>query len=267
MRRYTYYLAILFAVLMSSCVSNKKLTYIQDQANLYTGDSILPIRTASEDYLIQEHDILAVNIRSMDDEANNMFNAQTGGSQSLNSEMALFINGYSVDDEGMIEIPVIGKVRVKDKTVDEAEAEIKTALIDYFTEVFVSVQLSGMRFSVLGEVTQPGKYIAYQNSLNVFEAIAMAGDVGFVGKRKEVQLIRTYSDGVRVHELDLTDIEVISSPYHYLQPNDIAYVKPMTQKSLGIGTTAFSTFAQTVLVITNVFLVISLCTVLKKVDT
>jgi polysaccharide export outer membrane protein len=258
MRRHAFYLATLIAAVLSSCVSQKKLTYIQDQDGAYTGDTVIPIITPAEDYLIQNHDILAVNIRSIEEEDNAQFNAQTGGSQSLSSEMALFINGYSVDKEGNIDLPVVGKVHVAGKKVDEAEADIKEALSRYFNQVYVSVQLSGMRFSVLGEVRQPGKYIAYQNQLTIFEAIAMAGDIDFVGKRKEVQLVRTYPDGARVHELDLTSIDVISSPYYYLQPNDIVYVKPMTQKSLGIGTTAFATFAQTVLVITNVFLVISL---------
>ena len=97
--------------------------------------------------------------------------------------------------------------------------------------------MAGLRFTVNGEVGKPGSITLFQERVNVFEAIANSGEIPVTGDRKEVQIIRQYPQGQQIHTLDLTDINVMNSPYYYIQPNDIIYVKPLKQKTWGTGTT------------------------------
>ena len=96
----------------------------------------------------------------------------------------------------------------------------------------------------MGEVNSPGKYVIYQNQVNIFEALALAGDISMVGDRKQVMVVRQMPEKSETFYLDLTDAQVINDPHFFIQPNDIINVQPLRQKSLGIGTTGFQTFSQ-----------------------
>ena len=104
--------------------------------------------------------------------------------------------------------------------------------------IFVSVKLTGLRYTATGEVGGPGTQTLYQERVNIFEALANVGDVTDFGDRKDVMIIRQYPQGQQIHRIDLTDINVMQSPYYYIQPNDLIYVKPLKVKSLGAGTNA-----------------------------
>jgi polysaccharide export outer membrane protein len=129
---------------------------------------------------------------------------------------------------------------------EEIEELLKNRLLEeQFKEtanIFVTVKLSGLRYTANGEVGSPGTITLFQERVNVFEAIANVGEIPVTGNRKEVQIIRQYPHGQEIHKIDLTDINVMKSPYYYIQPNDIIYVKPLKQKTWGTGTTAVQTF-------------------------
>src|SRR5690606_9625536 len=110
-------------------------------------------------------------------------------------------------------------------------------LQNYFKDnaVYVTVQLAGVRYSVIGDAARPGKYVIYQNQVNIFEALAMAGDITMVGDRREVEIVRQKGTGVELISLDLTDSEVLSNPDFFIQPNDIINVKQLGENSLSIG--------------------------------
>ena len=150
-------------------------------------------------------------------------------------------------------MPVIGRFNVAGKNVDEIKLLVQAELNNYFQEntVFVTVQLAGVRYSVVGDVTRPGKYVIYQNQVNIFEALAQAGDITLVGDRKKIQIVRQLEEGVITIDLDLTDSRVLSDPYFFIQPNDIINVKPLKVKSLGIGTTGFQTIASVLAVLAS----------------
>lgn len=245
---------LLMGLSTTSCIPQKDLTYLQVTEGA-KADSIYSVQR--QKYVIQENDILNVTVRSFNEEASIAFN----NSRTVNLQNAgdgyFYLTGYSVDSEGMIEIPVVGRVMVEGLTVEEAKVRINEKLSLYFQEdaIFTNVQLSGIRFSVLGEVNRPGKYTIYQNQANIFEALAMASDATVYGMRREVQIIRQYPEGVRVITLDLTDASVLSNPDFMIQPNDVINVKPLKQISWGIGKTGFSTFVQALSVVSSVLLI------------
>jgi polysaccharide biosynthesis/export protein len=242
---------VLLVIFVSSCVPKKRLTYLQEAqiGTTYKLDRSL--------YKIQPNDILSITIRSFDQETSQYFNISNTGSGSsgaLNAgDILFYLQGYSVDLVGYISIPIVGDILVRNKTIEEVEELVLNSLKVYFQQeaVSVTVQLAGIRYSVVGEVSRPGKYVIYQNQVNIFEALALAGDITIVGDRREVMILRQMEDGVKPIYLNLTDSEVINSPDFFVQPNDIINVKPLPQKSFGIGTTGFQTFSQLLSVIAS----------------
>jgi polysaccharide export outer membrane protein len=197
-----------------------------------------------EDYLIQMNDILRVDIKSFDEKANQLFNAfntqnvQMGGIMAQGGGDPFFMFGYSVDDSGYLELPVLGKIPLVGLTVLQAQNRVQKEVDRYFTEAFVKISLGGIRFSVMGEVLRPGKYAVMQNRLSILEAVATAGDLKPDANRRRVQLIRQYPGGSRVVVLDLTDQNLLKSPYYFVRPNDVIYVAPLRVREWGTGLNA-----------------------------
>ena len=226
---------------LSSCVSRKQLTYLQE-TEAQKGKTYKP--TAPK-YKVQPNDILNINIRSFDAEESDLFNLATSNVNLNLGDLLFYLNGYTVKPDGNIEMPIIGEINVSGMNVDEIELLIESKLKGFFNEGFVhvSVQLAGVRFSVIGDVTRAGKYVIYQNEVNIFEALAIAGDISIVGNRREVQIIRQENSEIRVIDVDLTNSDILNSPDFFIRPNDIINVKPLAVKSVGIGETGFGTLA------------------------
>lgn len=245
---------ILLGLFTTSCIPQKDLTYLQ-MPERQSDTTLFPIQRTA--YQVQVNDILNITVRSYSEEATAAFNsAQTTNIQNA-SDAYFYLTGYSVDSEGNISLPVVGSLKVVGLTVEEVQKLLNQKLQLFFQKdaVFSNVQLSGIRFSVIGEVKSPGKYTIYQNQANIFEALAMSGDANVYGMRNSIQIIRQFPEGTKVIELDLTDAEVLSNPSFYIQPNDIINVKPLAQRSWGIGETGFSTFVQTLSIISSILLI------------
>lgn len=242
-------LAILF--LFPACVPTKKLTYLQEE------NADLEYSLTRSQYLVQPNDILSITIRTYDIQTSQLFNISqvgNGSAGALNAgDILFYLQGYSVDLAGNIHVPIIGDVLVNGLTIDGVQALIEKELNNFFDkEAFnVTVQLAGIRFSIVGEVNRPGKYVIYQNQVNIFEALAQAGDITIVGNRQEVMVVRQSPERVETFTLDLTDSRVINDPRYFIQPNDVINVKPLPQKSFGIGTTGFQTFTQILSVVAS----------------
>ena len=144
-----------------------------------------------------------------------------GSSQSLS---------YIIDNEGNIEIPLLGKVHIAGETKKSAEAIIKEKAYKYILrdrDLYVNVSLCEFPITVDGEVAKPNVFNIPSQRVNIFEALAMAGDIKITGRKDNVMILRLEADGTRtVHRLDMTDVNVINSPYYYLQQRDIVYVEP-----------------------------------------
>lgn len=153
------------------------------------------------------------------------------------NDASIYLNSYTVDPKGNIIFPFIGPVYVLGKTIDETTAIIENIMNEYLKEATIIVKLVNFNITFVGEVRRPGEYKIYQDKINIFEAISLAGDISDYGNRNEVKLMRTSEEGTRLHVLDLTSEDILESPYYYLKPNDIIYVVPLKGKQF-----AFSTF-------------------------
>lgn len=139
---------------------------------------------------------------------------------------------YLVDNDGSIDFPVLGRIKVSGLTKKEVEAYLRGRLSLYLKdEPLVNVRMVNYKISVIGEVARPNTYTITNEKVNILEALALAGDLTIYGKRKNVKLMRESETGERgVYVVDLTDRNLINSPYFYLQQNDVLYVEPNRTK-------------------------------------
>lgn len=237
--------AALISAVITSCVPTQKLVYLQsgeDAPNLEAAFTYQRV-----DYKLQINDILDVKISSLNPEVNVLFNASTVATMQVAQASTqkggdlYYMTGYSISDDGEIDIPFVGKVYVQGKTLAEAHESIDERVRELFSNYHLHVKMGGIRFSALGEFNAPGKHVVLQNQATIFEAIALSGDLNSVAKRNEIKLIRQYPDGTRIHTLNLLDQSIISSPYYFIQPNDVLYAEPLPQKSWGVGVTGSQT--------------------------
>ncbi|MDN3492448.1 polysaccharide biosynthesis/export family protein [Winogradskyella bathintestinalis] len=247
MKRIKLLILLLSCVIVSSCIPHKDTIYLQNKADS-TNDSIPNNLTEiQKPYRVQVNDILNVRVKALDQETVSILNPTGEGNLNASSAERAFFDGFTVDVHGNIRIPTLGYVNVLGFTTEEIEKKIETQLLEeQFKEtanIFVSVKLAGLRYTANGEVGSPGSQVLFTERVNIFEAIANVGEIPVTGNKKDVLIIRQYPQGQKIHHLDLTDIRVMQSPYYYIQPNDIIYVKPLVQKSIGTGTTAISSIA------------------------
>ncbi|QHI35249.1 hypothetical protein IMCC3317_05950 [Kordia antarctica] len=249
--------------LLTSCVSNKDLTYFGDKGS---DDELIAqsIKLNEKPYRVQVSDLLSISIKSSDQKLVAMFQpvANDNATNASQSEQSLYYSGFTVSNHGNIEIPILGKMNVLAFTLKEIEESIKKKLLeDYFkieADLFVVVKLAGLRFTVTGEVGRTGIVVLYQDRVNIIEALASSGDITTVGNRRDVLVIRQYPQGQKIHHIDLTSVDAFNSPYYYIKPNDMIYVKPLSQKSLGTGTTLIQSITTIVTVLSLVTSVIVL---------
>lgn len=249
-------LVILFFCLfitLASCTSHRQLVYLKNVDSV-SAENFYPKNRP--EYNIQTRDIMYVKIYSLNEDMSSMIN-QTMGSYQQNlfqNETSLFINGYTVSDSGDIEIPVLGRIRILDKTVDEATNAIRQRADQYLKDATVIVKLISFKVSVMGEVNRPGTYNNFNNQLTVLEAISMAGDITDYGNRKAILVLRPTSDGTKSFRLDLTNRNILTSDGFFLLPNDIIYVEPIKSKTFRINMPTISlafTSVSTLILILN----------------
>jgi polysaccharide export outer membrane protein len=247
---------------ISSCIPNKDLVYLQQTE--VSKDSLNILREVQKPYRVQINDILNIRVKVLDQANVQIFNPIGEENFNASSEERAYFDGFTIDLHGNIRIPVLGDLNVLGYTTAEIQTQIEGLLLkEQFKEtanIFVTVKLSGLRYTVTGEVNAPGTQVLFQERVNIIEALANVGDITIVGNRKDVQIIRQYPHGQQIHHLDLTDINVMNSPFYYIQPNDLIYVKPLKQKSWGTGTTGvqtFTTIATSLTLIVTVFVLIN----------
>ncbi|TYB76985.1 polysaccharide biosynthesis/export family protein [Bizionia myxarmorum] len=241
----------LIALLSVSCIPNKDLVYLQNRA--VATDTTQVISEKQKPYRVQINDILNIRVKALDQQSVQIYNPVGESDLNASGDQRAFFDGFTVDLHGNIRIPVLGEINVLGYTTEEIEKLIETKILaDEFKEaanIFVTVKLTGLRFTVTGEVGGTGTQTLYQPRVNIFEALANAGDILVTGDRKDVTIIRQYPQGQQIHHLNLLDIGVMDSPFYYIQMNDIIYVKPLKQKSWGTGITGLQTFGTIVTVL------------------
>ena len=250
--------------LLTSCVPFKDTLYLEKNKEKVADIEINA--DAYKPYRLQVDDILSVEIKSNNNKDVEVFSKTGNNTQGIVNQDQLYFDGYQIDGFGNIRIPVIGLVNVQGQTVDEVGKLLEKKLLEeYFTpasNLFVNVKLAGIRYTINGEIGSTGTKTVYQDKLNILEAIANSGDIPITGNKKDVVVMRKIPTGYQSESLDLTDAKVINSQYFYLKPNDYIYVKPLKQKSTGLGLNVLQTFTTVIslfgIITTTYFLVKSL---------
>lgn len=239
-------LLFVFAMCFASCISTRDLVYLQKKEGAAIDNSFITPEI-SKPYRLQINDVLSIKIKANDPRFAAFFSTTGEEKSSVGSESGLYFDGYTVDDHGNVRIPILGELNVVGFTLEEVRVKIENQLLaDYFKKeagVFVTVKLAGFKYTINGEVGQTGTKLLFQNNVTILEAIANAGDITITGDRKAVTIVRLTPLGRQLYTVDLTDINVMKSPYFYLQPNDYIYVKPLKQKTWGTGKTGLESLS------------------------
>ena len=232
--------ALLMAMLFASCVPQKKMLYLKEAQMAAENQSINYVNERSINYRLQPGDNLYIRfINTVDERTASPMRAES--TRSLSSDASIYLQSYTLDEEGCIEMPLAGKIELLNLTVDEAKDRLQTVLDKYINQTTIIVKLSNFNLTVLGEVNRPGMYKVYQSQINLFEAISLAGNMTSFANKEDVKIIRQTDNGSEILTVDMGVADILSSPYYYLKPNDILYVEPLKIKQWGFTTFPYST--------------------------
>lgn len=240
MKKYLSLVLLVLTLSLTGCMSYKKVPYIQNsqEVDLSQAANLYDAKIMPKDFLT-----ITVNLPK-DPEATKMFNISISGSATTNSlggqsfSTMSSLQSYLVENDGTIDFPILGKIKVAGMTRNELQEYIVEQICPTYVNErpIVLVTISSFKISVIGEVTGPGQYTVSNGKVNIFEAIALARDLTVYGRRDNVKLIREMANGEKmIVELNLNDANIINSPYYQLQQNDIVYVTPNKAKAKGAG--------------------------------
>ena len=234
--------ALLMAMLFASCVPQKKMLYLKDAQMLSENQSINYVNDRSINYKLQPGDNLYIRfVNIVDAQSAAMLTGNLNNGSQTSGDANMYLQSYTLDEEGYIELPLMGKMELKNLTVDEAKAVLQAELDKYINQTTIIVKLTSFNLTVLGEVNKPGNFKVYQSQINLFEAISLAGNMTNFAKNDEVKIIRQTDNGSEIITVDMGSADILSSPYYYLKPNDIIYVEPLKMKQWGFSAFPYST--------------------------
>jgi polysaccharide biosynthesis/export protein len=245
-----YIIITLFGlIVLTSCVTKKKLTYLQynkeiDKYAVPYNDQRYDV--TPYDYKLMPSDILFVRVITPDPQWSALFNSMPTGSGGAVTEESAQLLGYPIDRNGDIEIPFVGKVEAAGKTVPELKVRLDSIFKKYVNDGAVAVRLVNNYVTIIGEVRLPGRYPITKDRLSIFEALSTAGDIDLYGNRHKIKLIRPSSYGPMIRDLTLSDRSIITSEYYYIMPNDIIYVPPMAGKGFQSNAAIYTLFLTTI---------------------
>ncbi len=227
MKNHLLYLLFSLTVL-SSCNTSKEIIYFQD-VEVNSPQAIAP----PKDITVQPKDQISIIVSSKDPELAALFNLtrvqyKVGSTEQNSGNNNGEISGYTLDDEGTIDFPVLGSLTVAGMTRSQIAALVKQRLKEenLVNDPVVTVEFMNLSFSVLGEVKSPGKYGISKDYITLLEAISMAGDLTIYGKRDAIFVIREEKEERVTHWVDLRSCDLFKSPVYYLKQNDVVYVQP-----------------------------------------
>ena len=225
-------LVALVGLIIASC-STPRIAYFQDLQEGRTEEVLQQFNIT-----VQPQDRISIVVNSRDPELADLFNLpivshRVGYTQNSGISTAQQMSSYTVDPEGYVDFPVLGKIQVKDKTRVEIAQMIKNELIarSLVNDPVVTVEFMNMFVNVMGEVKSPGRYTFDRDRMSLLDALAMAGDLTIQGERTNVMVLREENGKQTVYTVDLTSgYNLLSSPAFYLQQRDVIYVSPNTMR-------------------------------------
>lgn len=231
--RITYF--SLLIIILSSCVTARKVNYMQKPGmNIPTyKDSI-----SFEEYRLKVDDRLYIKVYSLDDKMNALVNGSSSNMMSsMQSGTGSFTELYTylIDDDGNITLPHMGKMHVEGKTLREAKIYLEEEFAPYFRleKVDVDVRVVGRYYSIIGQ-SASGRFPLSRDKINIFQALAQAGDIGAYGNKSKIRILRETPDGTQIKEFDVRSADIIHSEFYYVEPNDVIYIQNRTDQIFGI---------------------------------
>lgn len=251
--------AILLAFELTSCITTHQTNYLQASKNLNHKykDSI-----SYEDYRLKETDKLFIQVYSTDSKTNALFNGSgNGGMQMLTgsgSGETTDLYTYSVQANGNIIFPVVGEIPVMGKTLRETKKAIENAIKPILSVNSVDVRMVGRSFSIIG-AGRSGKFSFPKEKINIFQALAISGDVGLYTDRSKIKILRQTKNGPQIKTFDIRGEDIINSQYYYLEPDDVIFLEPMNAQFFGVTTfwSAVSTVITTVSFVTGIYAILT----------
>jgi polysaccharide export outer membrane protein len=211
--------------LFFSCVNTRKATYFNN-----LGDSSTFHTVAVPEQVIEKNDLLSINVSSINPNAAEIFNMpnQTNVQTTTETNGTLRPAGYLVANDGTIRFPMLGNIRAAGFTKKQLQENIRLALIErkLLLDPVVEIRFLNFKVTVLGEVARPTVITVANEKITLLEALGLAGDITIFGKRSNVLVIREDGERKVTQRINLNSNELLSSPYYYLQSNDVVYVEP-----------------------------------------
>ena len=215
---------LVLLLIIQGCTPMSKITYLNDSQSGEWDVSPIPPK-----HHLEIGDILMVRVISRNEESNNLFNLEsnTNSANSVLTAANLYLNGFTISQEGTIDIPNVGEVFVLNQTLEEAETTISLKAEEFLINPFVIVKLANFQFTVLGEINAPGNYPVYKEGLTIYDAIAMSGGINDYGNLKKIKIVRSEKNKKQIYNVDLTSSNILTSDFFYLRNNDLIYVQPV----------------------------------------
>ncbi|MFV0390507.1 MAG: polysaccharide biosynthesis/export family protein [Paludibacteraceae bacterium] len=233
-----FFVSILSVFALGSCITAKKVNYLQKPSTYIPSydDSV-----GYEEYKLSQTDKLFLRLYSPDSKTNAVFNGGIQGMQALNSGSSgntgySELYTYTIDDNGEIQLPITGNIFLEGLTIREAKQKIQTAIQSIMLdECYVDLRITDRFFSVIGGSTN-GRYPIIREKMNIFQALALTGDISTFGDRGHIKLLRETADGTTVSVFDIRSKDIINSDYYYIQPNDVIYIQDVPNQFFSVTT-------------------------------
>lgn len=235
-------LFVAFASYLSACSSTKNVAYFRDIPDSVKSQTIA--QAVYKTPTVQVDDILQITVQTLDPGANTQINQPNssswplvgnnsgsgGNPSSSGANPGSAVSGFVVDKDGYIELPLVGKILVKDKTTDEVRDTVRAKASEFYKSPVVNVRLANFKVTVLGEVNRPSTYIMPTEKVTLLDAIGMAGDLTIYGKRENIMVIRDSDGKKEFARFNLNNSNLFTSPFYYLKQGDVVYVEPNKSK-------------------------------------
>jgi polysaccharide export outer membrane protein len=224
--------SIIFIFFLSSCATYKNVPYFADFPDTSLKTSVRTVPFVSP--VIKSDDLLSITIETVDADITRILNSANTVVQTTNpaSSNQQTLPGYLVDKDGNVELPFVGKIKLAGYTTIQARDTVAAAISHYIKNPIVNIKFANFKVTVLGEVLKPSTYIMPTEKVTVFDALGQAGDLTIYGRRENILVIRdTLNNQKNMVHLNLNSKNIMSSPYFYLQPNDVVYVEPNKAKA------------------------------------
>ena len=240
-------LILILPLLLASCVTSKKVNLLQEAGK--KGIPSYADTLSYEDYRVRTGDRLYVYVYSIDERVSSMFNASGNGVNSSQIRQGNNMNGsydlytYLVYDDGTIDYPMVGRLEVRGKTTREIKNDLEHRLMEYVQDqvdyklLSVEVNIVRRSFSVISDHGS-GTFSIEKEKVTIFEALAMAGDIGDFGDRSKVRIVREIEGQTQVKVFDVRSEDIVNSEFYYIEPNDVIYIQRIKGQSFGVNSVA-----------------------------